>query len=186
MKKTILAMLTLVAFTLAVNAGGGIGLGVKGGLNFADQNVKDINTSTITSYHVGAYLNLNFTDKIGITPEIQFSAMGSKWEDAKVNTNYIAIPVMIRVIPVKFLHIEAGPQFSFLTKAEVEDVGDVKDQLKSNDFGLGFGAGIHLPLGLNVGARYILGFTNISDVSEDDVKNRLLQVYVGWTILGAK
>jgi hypothetical protein len=185
MKKTIFSVIILTATALGMHAQG-VGFGIKGGLNFADQSVKDISTSTITSYHVGAYLNLNITESFGITPEVLFSAMGSKWEDAKVNTDYIAIPIMIRILPVKQLSLEVGPQFSFLTRAEVEEVGDVKDQLKSNDFGLAFGAAVHLPLGFNIGGRYVLGFTNISDVSEDEIKNRTIQVYVGWTILGAK
>ena len=84
------------------------------------------------------------------------------------------------------LSLEAGPQFSFLTKAEVEDVGDVMDELKKNDFGLAFGAGVHLPLGFNAGARYVLGFTDISDVSTESIKNRTFQIYIGWTIFGAK
>ena len=57
-------------------------------------------------------------------------------------------------------------------------MGDIKDQLKNNDFGLAFGAGLHLPLGFNVGVRYILGFTDISDVSTESIKNRTFQVYV--------
>jgi hypothetical protein len=89
-------------------------------------------------------------------------------------------------MPMSLLSLEAGPQFSFLTKAEVENAGDVKDQLKNNDFGLAFGAGLHLPLGFNAGVRYVLGFTDISDVSGESIKNRTFQIYLGWTILGAK
>jgi hypothetical protein len=185
MKKTIFAVIILTATALGIQAQG-VGFGIKGGLNFADQNVKDISTSTITSYHVGAYLNLNITKSFGITPEVLFTAMGSKWEDAKVNMDYISIPVMIRILPIKQLSLEVGPQFSFLTSAKIEDVEDAEKYLKSNDFGLAFGVGVHLPLGLNIGGRYVLGFTNISDVSEDEIKNRTIQVYVGWTILGAK
>lgn len=185
MKRLIMAVMVLSMMTVALNAQG-VGLGIKGGMNFANVSAKDISTSSITSYHVGAYLNLYFSKSIGIVPEVQFSTMGSDLEGDKLNTSYLAIPIMLQIKPVKFLHVEAGPQFSFLTKAESEDLGDVKDQLKNNDFGIGFGAGVHLPLGLNVGARYVLGFTNISEVSEEEIKNRLFQIYVGWTILGNK
>ncbi len=164
----------------------GIGLGIKAGANFANQNATDISTKTITNFLVGAYLNLNLSEKFGITPEVLYSAQGSKWENATVNFNYIAIPVMLRIKPVKPLYIEAGPQFSFLTKAHVENVGDVMDQFKKNDFGVAFGAGVNLPLGLNVGARYVLGFTDISDASQSTIKNRTFQLFVGWTILGSK
>jgi hypothetical protein len=164
----------------------GIGVGIKAGANFADQEVKDISIKTATDFHVGAYVNLNFSKKWGITPEVLYTAYGSTWDNVKVDLDYIALPVMLRFKPISLLSLEAGPQFSFLTKASVENVGDVKDQLKNNDFGLAFGAGLHLPLGFNAGARYVLGFTNISEVSDQTIKNRTFQIYLGWTIFGAK
>ena len=184
MKKSILfGALFLIPFVIQAQ---GIGLGIKAGANFANQAVKDISVKTVTDYHFGAYVNLNLSEKFGITPEVLYTAYCSKWDDIKVNFDYIAIPVMFRFMPVSLLSLEAGPQFSFLTKAEVENVGDVKDQLKNNDFGLAFGAGLHLPLGFNTGLRYVLGFTDISDVSGESIKNRTFQIYLGWTILGAK
>jgi hypothetical protein len=183
MKKTIVIALVYIVLPVAIYAQG-VGLGIKVGANFVNQEVKDVSTKTVTDYHFGAYLNLNFTDKFGITPEVLYSANGSKWEDIKVDYDYIAIPVMIRYKPISLISLEAGPQFSFLTKAKVEGVGDVRDQLKKNDFGLAFGAGVHLPLNLNAGLRYVLGFTDVSDVSEESIKNRTFQIYVGWTIFG--
>lgn len=164
----------------------GVGVGIKAGADFANQDVKDISIKTAADFHIGAYLNVNFSKKFGIAPEVLYTAYGSNWENLKVDVDYIAIPVMLRYKPVRLLSLEAGPQFSFLTKAKVENVGDVKNQLKNNDFGLAFGAGLHLPLGLNAGIRYVLGFTNISDLSGQSIKNRTFQIYAGWTIFGAK
>jgi len=176
-------VLFLVPFVIQAQ---GVGLGIKIGANFADQAVKDIDVKTVTDFHFGAYLNLNLSEKFGITPEVLYTAYGTNWDDIKVDFDYIALPVMFRFKPTSLLSLEAGPQFSFLTKAEVEDTGDVMDQLKNNDFGLAFGAGLHLPLGFNAGIRYVLGFTDISNVSGQSVKNRTFQIYAGWTILGAK
>ena len=184
MKKTLLFVVIFLV-PLVMHAQG-IGVGIKAGANFANQDVTDITIKTITDFHLGAYVNLNVSKKWGITPEILYSAYASEWNNAKVDLDYVALPVMLRYKPISLLSLEAGPQFSFLTKAKVENVGDVKDQLKNNDFGLAFGAGLHLPLGFNAGARYVLGFTNISEVSAESVKNRTFQLYVGWTILGAK
>jgi len=184
--KKVIFVIWVFAVIPHVSAQVGVGFGIKFGANFADQAVEDIDTKTITDFHVGGYLNLNFTEQLGITPEVLFSAQGSKQDGVRVDYDYIAIPVMLRIKPVEMLSLQVGPQFSFLTKAEVEDVGDIKDQLKKNDFGLAFGAGVHLPVGFNAGIRYVLGFTNVSDVSEESIKNRTFQIYVGWTILGAK
>jgi hypothetical protein len=184
MKKSFL--FTLIFLVPFVMQGQGIGLGIKAGANWANQDVENVDIKTVTDYHFGGYVNVNFSDKWGITPEVLYTAYGSEWDKAKVDLDYIAIPVMLRFKPISLLSLEAGPQFSFLTKAKVENVGDVKDQLKSNDFGLAFGAGLHLPLGFNAGARYVLGFSDISDVSTESIKNRIFQIYLGWTIFGAK
>ncbi len=185
MKKAIVISLVILIAPMLIQAQG-VGIGIKGGANFANQDIEDIDIETVTDYHIGAYLNINLSDKFGITPEVLYTAYGSEWDNVKVDLDYLAIPVMLRFKPVDFLSLEAGPQFSFLTKAEVEDFGDIMDDLKKNDFGLAFGAGIHLPLGFNAGARYVLGFTDISDVSTESIKNRTFQIYVGWTIFGAK
>jgi hypothetical protein len=184
MKNSFLLLLLILA-PMVLQAQG-IGLGIKAGANFANQDVTDISIKTATDFHIGAYLNLNLSDKFGITPEVLYTAYGSKWDDAKVDFDYIAIPVMLRYKPIKLISLEAGPQFSFLTKAKVEDIGDVTDQMKNNDFGLAFGAGLHLPLGFNVGARYVLGFSNISETSGESIKNRTFQISLGWTFIGAK
>ena len=183
MKKSVLFLLIfLIPFLLQ---GQGVGVGIKAGANWANQDVSNVDVNTITSYHVGAYVNLNFSDKWGITPELLYSVYGSELDNVKLDLDYVAVPVMLRFKPISLLSLEAGPQFSFLTKANFDGT-DVKDQLKNNDFGLAFGAGLHLPLGFNAGARYVLGFTDISDVSTESVKNRTFQIYVGWTIFGAK
>jgi hypothetical protein len=184
MKKSFL-FLVIILVPLFVQAQG-VGVGIKAGANFANPTSSNISIESATNFHVGGYVNLNFSKHWGITPELLYSAYGSTWDNAKVKLDYVAIPVMLRYKPISLLSLEAGPQFSFLTKANNESISEFKDQLKNNDFGLAFGAGLHLPLGLNVGARYILGFTNIYDVDENSIKNRTLQIYVGWTLFGAK
>jgi hypothetical protein len=180
MKKSFLLFVVfLVPFIVQAQ---GVGVGIKGGANFANPDASNLNIESATDYHVGGYVNINFSDKWGITPEVLYSVYGSEWDNVKVDLGYISVPVMLRFKPISLLSLEAGPQFSFLTKANVE----IEDQLKNNDFGLAFGAGLHLPLGFNLGARYILGFTNISEVSESSVKSRTFQLYAGWTIFGAK
>ena len=101
--------------------------------------------------------------------------------------SYLNIPVLLRWKPVSVLSIEAGPQFSALLDAVDESGNSIKEDFKNSDFGMALGATVHLPLGLNAGARYVWGFTNVSDVPDDpDVKNTAFQIYAGWTFLGAK
>lgn len=164
----------------------GVGLGIKGGVNFADQSITDISTSTKTGFHGGAYVIVAFSEKWGIQPEVLYSAQGSELPDEISEFNYMTIPVLLRWKPVSVLSIEAGPQFSALLDAKI-DGEDLKDQFKSSDFGLAVGATVHLPLGFNAGVRYNWGFTNVSELEDDiEVKNTTFQIYAGWTFLGAK
>ncbi|MDZ7649395.1 MAG: porin family protein [Cytophagales bacterium] len=181
-KNSLILLILLVPFTMFAQ---GVGIGIKGGANFANMAIEDVDSESITDFHIGAYVNLNLSDKFGITPEILYTAQGSKVNNATVNTDYFAIPVMLRFKPISLISLQAGPQFSFLSKAKSGGV-DIKNQLKNNDFGIALGAGLHLPLGFNGGVRYVLGFSNISEISTEEVKNRVLQIYVGWTLFGAK
>lgn len=181
-------VLALLMMPMIVYAQAGVGVGVKAGVNFANQDLTGISTDTITDFHVGGYVNLNFTDNVGITPEFLFSAKGSSVENVDINTDYIAIPIMFRVKPVPVLSLEAGPQFGFLTSADIAGEMDIKDYLKTADFGFAFGGAVQLPKGFQVGARYVLGTTNIAESGFEvaEVKNRTLQIYAGWTFLGAR
>ena len=94
---------------------------------------------------------------------------------------------MLRWKPVSLLSIEAGPQFSSLIDAVDDSGSSIKEDFKNSDFGLALGATLHLPLGFNGGLRYVWGFTNVSDLGNDhEVKNTNIQIFVGWTIFGAK
>lgn len=183
MKKLFFGIACL-AFPFLLSAQG-VGVGIKGGVNFANVAAEDISTSSITDYHIGAYVNINLSESFGITPEILWTGQGAEFEDVEFNTDWVSVPVMLRFKPAPLISLEVGPQFSFLTNAELGG-NDVKDQLKNNSFGLAMGAGVHFPLGINAGLRYILGFTNMNEVSDDEIKDRTFQIYVGWTLFGAK
>lgn len=176
----IIAALPLVGYSQ------GIGVGIKGGMNFANQSITDISTDTRTGFVGGGYVVLKFGDKWGLQPEILFSSQGHEFQSQPSEFNYMTIPILLRYKPISFLSFEAGPQFSRLLEAK-NDSGTFTDNFKSSDFGLAVGATAHLPLGFNAGARYVWGFTNISDLPDDtEVKNTVVQLFVGWTIFGAK
>ncbi len=67
-------------------------------------------------------------------------------------------------------------------KEDGEEV-DIKDDLKSTDFGVNLGLGYKMESGLNFGARYNLGLSNANDSDIDDgaeYKNSVIQVSVGY------
>ncbi len=187
MKKFIFT-LTLLSFPAFLFAQG-LAIGIKAGANFANLSVDsdlaggDFNTSSMTSYDVGAYANINFSEKWGITPEVLWSAQGAKLDVGDFKTDYVTVPIMVRWKPIQLLFIEAGPQFNILTKAEASGQ-DVKDQMNSTSYCMAFGAGLNLPLRFNAGLRYVVGLTDLSDVDGIEIKDQNFQIYVGWTIFG--
>jgi hypothetical protein len=184
MKKLIftLALLSVPAFIFAQ----GVGVGIKAGANFSNYSTDNYSTSSVTKYHVGAYVNINFSEKWGITPEVLWSSQGAKIKNVgDFDTDFVIVPIMLRWNPIDLIFIEAGPQFNFLTKAEIDNT-DVEDQMKSSTTCAAFGAGVKLPLGFNGGLRYVVGLSDLSDVDAVELKEGTFQIYIGWTILGSK
>ncbi|MNQ60224.1 hypothetical protein D3C85_744960 [compost metagenome] len=81
----------------------------------------------------------------------------------------------------KGLSVEAGPQIGFLLAAKNEKT-DVKDSFNIFDFGVNFGLGYKLDNGLNFGARYNLGLTDINNLENSSSKNKnsVFQISVGY------
>jgi len=185
-----------IYFTLALSAllcapvflfAQGLGIGIKAGANFANVSTDNFSTSSMTSYHAGAYVNINFSEKWGITPEVLWSAQGAELDNADFNTDYVTVPIMLRWRIIKLISLEIGPQFNFLTNAEL-DGQNVKDQFDMNGttYCGAVGGLIHLPLGFNGGLRYVMGFSDMSDLENIEIKDSNFQIYIGWTIFGAK
>ena len=198
MKK--ISILIVVALFAAANVSAqGVELGLKGGLNFANQTFESANFSVSpdarTGFHAGAFLTLFVTDNFAIQPEFLFSVQGSKFDiggfgEISNTFNYVNIPILLRYNPVDIFNIHVGPQVGLLMSAVSEISGTKQDieDLKSTDLGLAFGAGVDLPFGLVGGVRYIMGISNISDdaSADDSLKNNVFQVYVGYKLLSKK
>jgi len=174
-----------------------VAVGIKGGPNFANINTESSvgeNYKSRTGFHAGAFTLFKFT-KVGIQPEILFSQQGSNVEfnsqNIEQNFSYINIPIMLKLYTVAGINLQAGPQFGFVSKAEVESTinnvkttTDIKDELKGSDLSLALGAGWDLPFGLTIDARYNLGLSKINDGSNSpDAKNQVFQVSVGFKII---
>jgi len=164
--------------------------GLKGGPNFAKLNVDDddIDTESITQFHAGVYGTIKVT-KFAVQPEVLFSRQGSEDVDGLETTlDYINIPVMAKFYVITGLHFEVGPQIGFLLNGEQETL-DINGNIRETDidFGVGFGTGCDLPFGLVVGARYVLGITDVNDFESPgfdvpELTNRVLMVSVWYAL----
>ena len=185
MKKIIL-LLGIVAINY-ISSGQRIDIGIKGGVNFSKLEIPDIRTSNKTGYHFGAYSLFKF-GKLGLQPEIIFSQQGSKVDLGDWDTKYINIPIILKLYLGGGFNLQAGPQFGFLNKAEL-DGNSIEDDLKNADVSFGLGLGWDTPIGLKFDARYNVGLTdNSDDPAYATIKNQVFQLSLGFRIfnLGKK
>ncbi|AWG20132.1 hypothetical protein FFWV33_00655 [Flavobacterium faecale] len=181
MKKILtLAILTVLGFTNVTAQK--IKFGIKGGLNFANisgDNTKD--ASTVTAFNFGVLSEIPLSDKFSFQPELLYSGQGYSLNDKTIALGYLNVPLMGKYYVSKGFSVEAGPQIGYLLSAKNESL-DIKNSLKTVDFGVNFGLGYKLENGLNFGARYNMGVSNInkSDYSADKIKNGVLQLSVGY------
>jgi len=146
---------------------------------------------------ISLFGSADVSDKFSIQPELLYSAQGAKYEDEvlkeTIKLDYLNLPIMAKFYVADGFSLEAGPQVGFLlsAKGKVEAGGesieaDIKELFKGIDFGFNFGVGYKLPSGINFGARYNLGLSNIiepdSEFNVGDVKNQngVIQLSLGY------
>jgi hypothetical protein len=186
MMKKILLLLGIAAINY-ISFGQKIDIGIKGGVNFSKLDIPDIQTSNKTGYHLGAYSLFKFGN-LGLQPEIIFSQQGSKVDLEDWDTKYINIPIILKLYLGGGFNLQAGPQFGFLNKAEL-DGNSIEDDLKSADVSIGLGLGWDTPIGIKLDARYNLGVTdNSDDPAYETIKSQVFQISLGFGIfkLGKK
>jgi hypothetical protein len=179
---------TMAAIMLALAATAQhVNIGIKAGLN-----IYTINNDNNAKYDPKAGLNLglighiHLTKQLAFQPEIVYSGQGAKFTTAgvetKINLDYINLPLLFQYMFDNGFRIQAGPQIGFLVNAKSKtgsNATDIKNNLKTVDFGLGAGVGyVHPPTGFGVDARYNLGLSNINDNSTVKSYNRGFQVGV--------
>ncbi|MDM1398136.1 porin family protein [Myroides odoratimimus] len=208
MRKITLSLVAALAIGFSANAQTpDVKIGAKAGLNVS--NLTNSDASSRTSFHVGAVAEIFINEKFSIQPEILYSEQGFKIKesdsfngvqnkiDVTSQLSYINIPIMAKYYLVKGLNVQVGPQFGFNVKAKnkindliiagqnVQGTGfddidkDFKDSVKSFDFGVNFGAGYELPMGVFFDARYNVGLSKVNKEGEAS-KNGVFQLSVGY------
>lgn len=200
MMKKLLVFAVLASFSLVATAQEeDVRFGAKVGVNLA--SISGDNTDGFdgrTSFHLGSVVEIPITDKLAFQPEVLYSSQGAKLENTLLGVSvktttkldYINIPLIAKYYVAQGLSIQAGPHIGFLisAKSKIETIGtdnetDIDDNIKSIDFGLNFGLGYQLDMGVFFDARYSLGLSNINDTAtSDDIKqkNSVIQLSVGY------
>lgn len=182
--KKLLLLLMLCGGMLTANAqreAGALTLKPMVGMTIA--NITDGDLDAKIGLAAGAELEYQVSDKFSITGGAVYSMQGAKGDnDAKVNLEYINIPILANYYVAKGLAIKAGIQPGFNVKAEQEYTlanVNVEADLDANTVDFSIPVGISYEISdFVIDARYQWGLTKIADGA--DSKNSVFMISVGY------
>jgi len=199
--KTLLLSLVMCCISIASFSQAQFALGIKGGLNFSkiDPKAGAANIDNATGYNAGVFALVKIA-MIGIQPEVLFSKQGSDFTvnttNYEANFDYINVPILLKFYLPLGLNLQAGPQFGFLTVADLKNTAsstqsaqDVKSLFADkSDMAVAVGAGWDLPFGLTADFRYNIGlsdmtFTPSGSSSSVQFKNKVIQLSIGYKLI---
>lgn len=201
MKKLLLSAAILFG-SLGAFAQGGLGYGLRAGVNIPKYSLSNESTQSNTGFFVTGYLDAPISPYFSIQPGLSLQNKGGKWTKAseiKESVMSLDIPVnLVAKLPTGDsgnFFIGAGPYVGFglsgKRKGELGE-GNVRierdlnfgsnenDDLKRTDFGINFLAGYQLTNGFQINAGYGLGLTNLAPASGDMAKNRIWSIGIGF------
>lgn len=203
MKRTFLLTAVSATLLLATHAQAQLGvskvtnalpkvdLGLKIGANFQHTSGGSLDQSYKGGVVGGAFVGLH-KNKIGVQVEALIKSAklsSSASSSAYIKTVNLDIPVLFEYKIFWHIWAQAGPQFSSIISAKDNASNDVKKFLNS-DFDGVLGLEAHLPMHVNAGIRYLIGFSNInnnyptgSGLDGESWKTSTFQVFVGFRFL---
>jgi len=200
MKKTLFLLSLSIGSALLANAQT-TSFGLKAGASLTNFTGDGVSSSTknLFGFNGGVFANFAINDAFSIQPEVLYSMKGNKSEGAvsgyattlKSRLHYIDVPVLARV-NAGGLFFELGPQVGFLAVAkQKQEVSggtsagtseqDIKNRVRTVDFGYAAGLGYQLSNGPGIGLRYNGGFIDTRNPSTSSaVRNSAFQLYLSY------
>jgi hypothetical protein len=176
--------------------------GVKGGVNINRINGESYNDAYNFNYQLGGFIQLNFSSRFGLQPEINFVQSsyefssdasdiyndlfrGGTQKDAKLD--YLEVPLLlnINVGDSKHVKIQVGPAYGGLVSQTVNGLKSNADSTvsyKNADWSAIAGFWMQLPF-INWGIRYKMGLSDINNSTANGEvwKSQAVQVFAGVT-----
>ncbi len=218
MKKIVVLMMIISFVLIGTVSAQGMGFGVKGGVNMAKWTGEDVKELTdngldqkyLMGFAAGGFVTLPLGNTIAIRPEFLFSQNGAKFEGSdegyeatmSMHMNWLNIPVLA-VFNVGPVGVFAGPYFDlFLSgkeKIEVSYGGETYDEeedieredIKTLNYGVVFGAAFGVTNNIDVELRYSQGLNSMDKEPDDyddswgpyeesDIKPSMIQALVNF------
>ncbi|HVS97395.1 MAG TPA: outer membrane beta-barrel protein [Puia sp.] len=181
MKPSVLFLLLLSPFFLYAQQtpppkSQGIGIGIRGGFNFANvTNASQVNGSSLAGYHFAVFLAPHTKGVIGSRTELIYSRSGynyaSDTSQGAVNLDYIMLAQYMAIHITKYFEIDLGGQTGYLLNAKVDSnkqvnygspqANSIMSYYNRLDYGFGAGVEVHPFMGIVVGARYNISLNSL-------------------------
>lgn len=165
----------------------GIDVGIKVGANFA--NLTAVEEATIKKgFLLGAFVAFNFSDKFSVQGDLLYSQQGAVIDIGTtddIHLDYINFPLVVKYHIVKWLNVQAGPQFGIIADVNIDN-----SNYESFDVTGVVGLGLDLPLNLRITGRYNIGITDIgvrnfkaNVIANKSVKNTVFSLTIGYSFI---
>ncbi len=188
-------LLILAIFSIMGNAAISqkLHLGFKAGANINKITGKSFSDEFSYGYHMGGFFNVGLGKKFAIQPEVLFNQINvdtsSRFSEVykfnqvdKVQLRYLSIPVLLNYKPVKFITLQAGPQFGILMNKSRTLLENGREAFKGGDLSMLGGAQVNIGH-LNIYGRYAVGLSNLNDVdNREKWKSQGFQLGVALTL----
>jgi hypothetical protein len=169
-------------------------IGFKAGTNITKVEGQSFKNQFRYGYHIGGFAEIGLGGKFMLQPEVLFNQVSSTLDSnykniygdvffsdqSKVRLGYLSIPILLDYkLLGNFLMLQAGPQFGILIDKNKGLVKNGVDAFSRGDFSMVGGVQLKLS-SIRVGARYVVGLSNINDIdNRDKWKNQGIQVSLG-------
>jgi hypothetical protein len=200
MKRILILSFVLIS-AVAVNAqtlGGRVGVNFSNIIKTGDDNFE---TEFKPGLHAGLTLDIPVIDRLSFAPEIMYSQKGYKTSGTSllgganeytVTTNFIEVPILLKIRAASGFNLHLGPQVSFLTSTTQSfktgsdeyrnKIDEENDNLKKNIIGGVIGAGFNFGTKTSLVARYALDFQKNNEDGSSETplyKNQVIQLGLG-------
>jgi len=170
----------------------GMKLGLRFGSTLYKIDGKEFKDEFNFGYHLGGALEIMFSKKFGIQPEVLFNKTQTETATniyqvgqginlgVVSDINYLNFPVLLNIRPSGGpLVIQVGPQFGIKMSDSRTLLQNGKEAFKNGDLSLLGGLQLNLAM-FRLYGRYGIGLTNISDVSNQSKwTSRAVQLGIG-------
>ncbi|MGB4845117.1 MAG: porin family protein [Ferruginibacter sp.] len=168
-------------------------IGAKAGANINKIDGKSFSDEFSFGYHLGGFFSVGLGNKFAIQPEILFNQINVDTSSTfsqvykfnqldKVQLKYLSVPILLNFKPVKFITLQAGPQFSVLMNKSKTLLENGRDAFKAGDFSMLGGAQVNIGH-LNIYGRYAVGLSNLNDIdNKEKWKSQSFQIGLGLTL----